>query len=106
LANALELVMLGDLIDAEEAHRIGLVNRIVPQGTVLEASIALATKLAALPAVAVQEAKAAVRGGVDLPLPTALDLEREHFLRTAASKDFQEGYRAFLERRPAVFIHA
>jgi len=54
----------------------------------------------------VQAGKATVRGGFDLPLSAALDLEREHFLRAAASKDFAEGFRAFLEKRPALFTHA
>jgi enoyl-CoA hydratase/carnithine racemase len=102
---ALELLMLGGQVSAAEALRIGLVNRVVPAGTALDASLELAGKLAALPAVAVQEAKQAVREGVELPLKEAIDCERQHFLRTFASNDFKEGYTAFLEKRQPAFTH-
>lgn len=106
VATALELVMLGDLIDAPEAHRVGLANRVVAAGGALDAARTLAMKLAALPAVAVQEGKAAVKAGLGLPLPAALDCERDHFLTAYESKDFAEGYQAFLEKRAPLFTHA
>jgi enoyl-CoA hydratase len=106
VGKALELVMLGELIDAAEAHRIGLVSRVVCAGRAVDAARIMASKLAALPAIAVQEGKAAVKAGLGLPLSEALDRERDHFLTAFGSSDFEEGYQAFLERREPVFTHA
>lgn len=105
LGAALELLLVGRPVSAEEARAYGLVNRTVPAGTAVEEALGLAREIAALPAVAVQAAKRAVREGIELPLAEAIDCERGHFLRTYVSRDFKEGYTAFLEKRPPAFTH-
>lgn len=101
-AAAKELLFLGSLVDAQRALALGLVNRVSEPGGALAAAHELAARIAALPRVAVTAAKRAVDGAV---LGPALDREREIFLETFASKDFEEGFAAFLEKRKPVFSH-
>ncbi|MFI0369016.1 enoyl-CoA hydratase/isomerase family protein [Actinomadura sp. 1N219] len=97
------LLFSGRVIDTSEALRVGLVEQVFPADEVVAEAVRLARTLAELPAVAVQAAKAAIDQGTALPLAKGLDLERDLFLQTFESEDFEEGFRAFLEKRPPRF---
>jgi enoyl-CoA hydratase len=100
---ALQLLLTGEMIDAAEAYRIGLVNRVVPADELIAAArAALATVLAQGP-LAVAHCIEAVDRGLDLPLDDAIALEASYFGLLSASEDKAEGMRAFLEKRPAQF---
>ena len=96
---ALRLILTGDLIDAAEAHRIGLVDDVVADDNVLESAVELAERIAGNAPLAVAAAKQAVRRALDLPLADGLALERSLFLGVFGSEDRREGTRAFLEKR-------
>lgn len=96
---ALELVLTGDIIDAQEAYRIGLVNRIVPAAEVLTVAKELGRRLAEKPPVALRAAKDAINLGYDLALPAALELENRLFAICTGTEDKAEGVAAFLEKR-------
>ena len=100
---ALELLLTGDAIDAAEAHRIGLVNRVVKKEDLLAQAEAIARKILAAGPIAVKYTLEAVDRGLDLPLDQALVLEADYFGRCFETKDMREGARAFLEKRPAKF---
>jgi enoyl-CoA hydratase len=99
-AKALEMLLTGDFIDAAEAHRTGLVNRVVPRPQLLPTAEELAQKIISHPAPVVRAAKAAVNRGLDLPLPQALELEKELALPLLDTPEAQERIRAFVEKRP------
>lgn len=98
MGRAMELILTGRVIDAEEALRIGLANEVCPTGEGLARALALAHAIAALPQPALRSDKeAAVRGyGVDLP--TGLMIEAQCFTRTIGGPVTREGVRRFLER--------
>jgi enoyl-CoA hydratase len=100
---ALELLLTGDMIDAAEAYRLGLVNRVVPAGELMAAARALLTKILAQGPLAVALCIEAVDRGLDLPLDDAIALEASYFGLLSATADTAEGMRAFLEKRPAKF---
>lgn len=102
---AKEMLFFGETIDADEASGLGLVTRVTEEGKVLEAALEAAHQLTNLPGVAVKAAKRAVNEGLQLPLPEAIDLERELFLTTFESDDLREGYQAFLDKRRPEFKH-
>lgn len=104
-SRAKELIFLGETITAEEAFRIGLVNRIAQPGAAFEEATALAERIAARPARAVQHAKRAIDEGIGQPPDFALDLEHDYFMATLRTADAQEGYRAFLEKRQPNLTH-
>ncbi len=100
---ALELLLTGEMIDAREAHRLGLVNRVVPQDQVMaEARTLLASILERAP-LAVRYILEATHQGLELPLEDGLRLEANLFAVTFATEDKLEGTRAFLEKRPPAF---
>ena len=100
---ALELLLTGGMIPADEALRIGLVNRVVPAGEVLEAARAIADEIAANAPIAVEYCLAAVSSGLEMPLDEALRMEAALFGLCFASDDMREGTSAFLEKRAAKF---
>jgi enoyl-CoA hydratase len=100
---ALELLLTGEPVDAAEAHRIGLVNRVLKREALLEEGRALAGKILAAGPVAVRLTLEAVHRGLDLPLGEALRLEADLFSQAASTADMKEGTAAFLEKRPARF---
>jgi enoyl-CoA hydratase len=100
---ALELLLSGDAIDAQEAHRIGLVNRVVPAADVLATAQSIAGALAAKAPQAVRAILDAVARGLEVPLAQGLAHEAALFGLVATTEDMKEGTRAFLEKRPAVF---
>jgi enoyl-CoA hydratase len=97
---AAELIYTGRIVDAEEALRIGLVNAVVEPAELLPRAQAVAAEIAARGPIAVAVAKRALRGGADLPLADALDIERGAFAALFATADQKEGMGAFIEKRP------
>lgn len=100
---AMLLLLTGDPIGAEEAERLGLVERIVEDGTELEAARALCRQLAGHSPVAVQSVKAAVRMALSAPLQAGLAYENEMNVLCFSAGDHLEGIRAFAEKREAEF---
>jgi enoyl-CoA hydratase/carnithine racemase len=100
---AIEIILTGDQITAQEAKALGLINIVVPGDAVMRQATGLARKLAAKSAVAVAAALAAITGGAGLPLLDGLTKEREQFVKLAASEDTREGVSAFLEKRQPQF---
>ncbi len=100
---ALELILTGEPIDAREAHRIGLVNRVVPAAELLAESEKLLRGILAMGPLAVRLALEAVDQGLEMTLDEGLLLEANHFGLLAATQDTKEGLTAFLEKRSARF---
>ena len=100
---ALELLLTGDMIDAAEALRIGLVNRVVAADALLPTSRARLTTMLANGPLAMAHCIEAVDRGLDMSLDDAIALEASYFGLLSSSADKAEGMRAFLEKRPARF---
>ena len=100
---ALELLLSGDQITAHEAHRIGLVNRVLPPGELLAEARALAASLAARAPVAIHYILEAVHKGLEMPFAQAQIFEATLFGLVSSTEDMREGTSAFLEKRKAVF---
>ena len=103
IARARELVYTGATIGAEEALRIGLVNRVVPHADLMRVVKETATTIASMAPLAVAEAKKVLREGEGQPLPAANQIEIEGFARLFDTADQKEGMAAFLEKRTAAF---
>ena len=100
---ALQLILTGEMIDAQEAYRIGLVNKIVPSADVLAESEKMMRGILAMGPLAVRLAMEAVDQGLEMTLDEGLLLEANHFGLLAATSDMKEGTTAFLEKRAAKF---
>ncbi|HCA80306.1 MAG TPA: enoyl-CoA hydratase [Bacteroidetes bacterium] len=100
---AMEIILTGDQVDAQEALRIGLVNAVVPLVDLLKAAEAMAQKIISKGQIAVRTALNAVNAPDESPLSSGQALEAELFGRCCSSDDFKEGTTAFLEKRKAVF---
>ncbi|MEP6732372.1 MAG: enoyl-CoA hydratase-related protein [bacterium] len=103
---ALELLLTGDMLDANEAYRIGLVNRVVSAESLIETARATLTTILAQGPLAVALCIEAVDRGLDMGLDDAIALEASYFGMLSATADKAEGMRAFLEKRPATFTGA
>ena len=103
LHRAKELNYLGEMIDAAEAHRLGIANRVVPGDRLLAEARALAEKVAAKAPVALRMIKEAMNEGYDLDLPKGLALEAKAWAVAFSTADKQEGVAAFLEKRKPTF---
>ncbi|ASS74309.1 enoyl-CoA hydratase [Tumebacillus algifaecis] len=103
MPKALELLLTGDMIDAQEALRIGMVNRVVSADQLLEETYRLARKIADQPPVAVQLIKRAAYQSATADLRTALDLVSSHMAVVTETEDHQEAVQALLEKRPGVY---
>lgn len=103
LGRAMEMSMTGDAVEAEEAHRIGLVNRLVPEDDLIEEANALARNLASLPTRAMGQMKNALYASFESDLATALETEAQGQTFCGYTKDHKEGVAAFLEKREATF---
>jgi 2-(1,2-epoxy-1,2-dihydrophenyl)acetyl-CoA isomerase len=100
---AKEIALLGDRFDAVQAEAWGLVNHVVDDAELDRRVDELAARLAAGPAEAMAQTKCLINRSLGETLPTQLQLEAEAFAACAAGPDFEEGLRAFLERRAALF---
>ena len=100
---AMEILLLGDRISAEEAHRIGLVNELVPPDQVLPRAEEIAERLARNGPLAVRKIKEVVLRSNGLPLLEAFEIENECSAAVMVSRDAREGPRAFREKRDPVF---
>jgi enoyl-CoA hydratase len=98
-----ELCLTGEMISAEEAMRIGLVNHIYEPAELLPAAEAMAKKIIANGPIAVKYTMEAIERGVEMPLEEGLFLEATLFGVACATEDMREGTKAFLEKRPAQF---
>jgi len=102
-AKAIELILTGDSITAQEAYRLNLVNKVVPGGEVLKTARDLAKNISQKGALAVQASLESVVTGLQGPLEAGLVVEAEHFGKIAVSEDAREGASAFLAKRQPVF---
>ena len=99
-ARAKDIVFTGRFVGAEEALAIGLVDRIVPDAEVYQAARALVARYARGPALALRAAKQAIDSGLDVDLPTGLEIERLNFAALFATEDQRTGMRSFVENGP------
>ncbi len=103
LGRAMELVLTGDFIDAQEAHRIGLVNRVVSPDELMESVMTLAKKIASRPPLAVKYAKEAVNRSQEGDTASGYALESYLHALACTTEDKKEGVTAFLEKRKGQF---
>ncbi len=102
-AKAIELILTGDMVNAQEAFRLGLANKVVPAGQVLAEAKGLAKKIAAKSKLTNEAAIKAVIGGLKGSLEDGLALEADQFSKLIGSHDTTEGIAAFLQKRQAKF---
>lgn len=100
---ASEMLLVGEQISAAQALTIGLVNRVVPDDSLLAEAMALGQKLVAKSPVALAKIKETIERGLSLTLTEGLQVEAGCYVEAYTSEDAKEGVRAFLEKRPARF---
>src|SRR6266704_2669023 len=100
---ALEILLTGEPVDAQEAHRIGLVNKVVPKEKLLAEAEALLRRMLANGPVALRFSLEAVTAGLEMPLAEAQSFEATLFGLICTTEDMKEGTKAFLEKRPPKF---
>ena len=100
---AKELIFSGDFISAQEAWRMGLVNKVVSADQLLEETQKMAKRFAARGAIALDMAKSSINEGLRMDLEAGLQYEHKCFSLLFATEDQKEGMEAFLEKRPAKF---
>lgn len=100
---AMEMILTGEIIDAAEAYRIGLVNQIVPLAELMDYTKQIAGKLASKSTLALKIAKDAINTGLDLSLAEGIQYEQKNFAILCGSEDKREGVAAFLEKRKPIF---
>tara|TARA_B100000676_G_scaffold313488_1_gene395461 strand:- start:8506 stop:9282 length:777 start_codon:yes stop_codon:yes gene_type:complete len=102
-SKAMDMVLTGRMMDAEEAERSGLVSRIVPVSELIDEAVATATKIANLSQPIVMLAKESVNRAYETTLAEGINFERRVFHSTFSTEDQKEGMSAFAEKRPAKF---
>ena len=100
---AMEMILTGKPISADEAFRIGLVNHVVPPESLMEEAKKLATDIALKPPISIRSAKEAILRAQDTTLEVGLEFERKAFYMLFATEDGKEGMKAFLEKRKPNF---
>jgi enoyl-CoA hydratase len=103
MAKAKELIFTADLIKAEEAERIGLVNKVVKEEELMPEALNMANKIISKAQLAVRYAKTSINRGNETDIETGMEMEKQLFALCFASKDQKEGMSAFLEKRKANF---
>lgn len=103
VARAKEMILTGEIYDAHQAERMGLVNRVAPAGTAMDVALSIARTIAERGPVAVREAKRAIDLALDVPLDQGLAAELDASERVFRTEDMLEGARAFFEKRPPRF---
>jgi len=104
VGKAAELILTGNQIDAQEAMRIGLVNRVVPLAELLPTCESIARTILSKAHIAVRMALKAINTNLETPLSDGLRVEAALFGECCGTEDFKEGTRAFLEKRKASFV--
>ena len=102
-ARAMEMILTGKMIDAQEAYRIGLINRIVPPDKLMTVAMDMAKEIASKGPIALRYAKEAIYKGMDMTLEQGLRLEADLYLLIHSTKDRTEGIKAFQEKRTPKF---
>jgi enoyl-CoA hydratase/carnithine racemase len=100
---ALEMILTGETIDAQEAYRVGLIHRVVPLKELMEVAMNMAWEMASKGPIALRYAKEAIHKGIDMTLEQGLRLEADLYLLIHTSKDRTEGIQAFREKRTPQF---
>jgi len=100
---AAEILLTGEFIDAQEAYRIGLVNRVVPHGEAVNGAEELARRIMKNAPIAVEMAKDAIEMGKDMPLENAVQYSQKNCVTCFSTEDMKEGMTAFLGKRKANF---
>jgi enoyl-CoA hydratase len=103
VTKAKELLYTGDFIDAQEAYRIGLVNKVVPVASLMEETRKMAAKIARQPGMALKVTKLAVNGGLNMDIKSAMAYEARCFEILFSTEDQKEGMKAFVEKRKPAF---
>jgi len=103
LSNALELMYSGDIIDAQEALRIGLVSKVVPADQLMTAAREMADRMSSGAPLSLKGIKALTYGSLEWPYPKYFEEKTEHFRITTTSEDSKEGVQSFFEKRPPVW---
>jgi len=104
---AFEMMLTGRLIDAAEAHRVGLVLDVVPDGEVVDAAVAIAEQICANTPFGVRMTKQVMWANLDAPnLQAAIELENRTQILTANTRDHKEAIAAFIAKRPASFTNS
>jgi enoyl-CoA hydratase len=103
IAKAKEIIFTGDMVDADDALRFGLVDAVFERGELIGRARATAEKIATKGPLAIAEAKRVMLNGQSLPLPDACALEAHAFAALFDTADQREGMKAFMQKRPAVF---
>jgi 2-(1,2-epoxy-1,2-dihydrophenyl)acetyl-CoA isomerase len=101
---AAELMMTGDVLSAEQAMAMGMINAVVPDDELLARALAMAEKLAQAPTAAIGRIKQLLEASATNDYAGQLDREREAQIESGQTRDFREGVTAFLEKRPAKFV--
>jgi enoyl-CoA hydratase len=104
MGRAMRMILTGEIISAEEAERIGLVDELVDDSDLVGRTRDLARRIASHSPLALKLIKQAVRAAAEMPLAAGLALERELFITAFSSEDRHEGIAAFLEKRPPQFL--
>ena len=102
-AKALEIMWTADRIDVKEAERLGIVSRVVPAADLMKETKALAARLAKQPPMSIEFIKRLTYNGLDTPLESQLRCEQQCASILTGTEDFQEGVKAFREKREPVF---
>jgi len=100
---AMEMILTGRPISADEAYRIGLVSKVVPVESLMDEAKRIALEIASKPPISIRAAKEAVQRAYDTTLEIGLEYERRLFYTLFATEDSKEGMKAFLEKRKPVF---
>ena len=100
---AMEMILTGKSISAEEAHRNGLVNKVVPVESLMRETKKMANEIASKPSISIRAAKQAILRATDTTLGVGIEYERRLFYILFATEDAREGMRAFLEKRKPDF---
>ena len=103
ITRAKELLYTGDFINAQEAYRIGLVNKVVSTPSLMDETRSMALKIAHQPQAALKAAKLAINGGLNMDMKSAMAYEARCFEILFSTEDQKEGMKAFIEKRKPVF---
>lgn len=103
VTKAKEILYTGDFIDAQEAYRIWLVNKVVPVESLMEETKKMALKIASQPGIALKLTKIAINGGLNMDIRSAMAYETRCFEIMFSTKDQKEGVKAFVEKRAPIY---